>query len=110
MIPYLTEVLLVHLDLFDIRGVVGCVDLVLFLMVLFTIETLRKARNPHVSLFHPTNVKLKMKISTNHSVSSYIIDDLVSFPRVDKVDTLWMKSVGLCLHHLIGLLVLHLHR
>lgn len=31
--PYVTEVLLVHLDLFDIRGVVGCVDLVLLLVV-----------------------------------------------------------------------------
>lgn len=42
---YITEVVLVHLDLFDIRGVVGCVDLVLVLMVVLAIQTLRKGRS-----------------------------------------------------------------
>lgn len=41
-VSYITEVLLVHLDLFDIRGVVGCVDLVLVLVVGLTIQALRK--------------------------------------------------------------------
>lgn len=35
--PYVTEVLLVHLDLFNIRSVIGCVDLVLLLVVSLTI-------------------------------------------------------------------------
>lgn len=38
--PYVAEVLLVHLDLFNIRGVVGCVDLVLLLVVVLPIQTL----------------------------------------------------------------------
>lgn len=40
--PYVTEVVLVHLDLFDIGGVVGCVDLVLVLMVVLAIQALQK--------------------------------------------------------------------
>lgn len=40
MASYVAEVFLVHLDLFDIRGVVGCVDLVLLFMVLLPIQTL----------------------------------------------------------------------
>lgn len=39
---------------------------------------------------------------------SYLVDYLVSLPGVDKIDTFWMKSVGFSLHHLVGLLVLHL--
>ena len=42
--PYVTEVLLVHLDLLDLRGVVGCVDLALLLLVGLTVQTLRKGR------------------------------------------------------------------
>lgn len=38
--PYIAEVGLVHLDLFDIRGVVGRVDLVLLLVVILPIQTL----------------------------------------------------------------------
>lgn len=56
MILYITEVLLVHLDLSDIRGVVGCVDLVLLLMVDLTIQTLWMGRRGHMSLFHPIKV------------------------------------------------------
>lgn len=40
--PYVTEVLLVHLDLFNIRSVIGCVDLVLLLVVSLTIQTLEE--------------------------------------------------------------------
>ncbi len=40
MAPYIAEVFLVHLDLSDIGGVVGCVDLVLLLMVGLPIQTL----------------------------------------------------------------------
>lgn len=41
MAPYVAEVHLVVLDLFDIWGFVGCVDLVLVLVVQLTIQTLR---------------------------------------------------------------------
>lgn len=41
---------------------------------------------------------------------SHIVDDLVSLPRVDKVDPLRVKSVTFSLHHLIGLFVLHLFK
>ena len=44
MAPYIAEVVLVHLDLLDIRGVVGCVDLVLCLVVVLPIQTLRKGK------------------------------------------------------------------
>lgn len=43
-VPYFAEVLLVHLDLSDIRGVVGCMDLVLLLVVHLPIQTLGKGR------------------------------------------------------------------
>lgn len=42
VVAYVAEVLLVHLELFEVRGVVGCVDLVLLLVVSLTIQTLRK--------------------------------------------------------------------
>lgn len=54
--PYVAEVLLVHLDLSDIGGVVGCVDLVLLLVVQLTIQTLRK-RGQHMSLLSVQRVK-----------------------------------------------------
>ncbi len=38
--PYVAEVFLVHLDLLDFRGVVGCVDLVLLLVVSLPVQTL----------------------------------------------------------------------
>lgn len=43
-VSYIAEVCLVHLDLFDIRGIVGCVDLVLLLVVQLAIQTLGKQR------------------------------------------------------------------
>lgn len=43
MFPYVAEVILVHLDLFDVRSVVGCVDLVLGFVVQLTIQALRKS-------------------------------------------------------------------
>lgn len=49
------------------------------------------------------------KESIFYAVSD-LIDDLVSLPGVDKIDTFRMKSVGFSLHHLIGLLVLHLFK
>lgn len=52
MVSYIAEVFLVHLDLSDIRGVVGCVDLVLLLMVELPIQTLGKNRREHMTLFH----------------------------------------------------------
>lgn len=42
---YIAEVFLVHLDLFDIRGVIGGVDFVLLLVIIFPIQTLRKEKN-----------------------------------------------------------------
>lgn len=39
---YITEVLLVHLHLFDVRSVIGCVDFVLYLVVILPIKTLWK--------------------------------------------------------------------
>lgn len=54
--PYVAEVVLVHLDLSDIGGVIGCVDLVLLLVVQLTIQTLRK-RVRNMSLFHQIRVK-----------------------------------------------------
>lgn len=39
---YITEVLLVHLDLFDVRSVIGCVDFVLLLVIILPIKTLWK--------------------------------------------------------------------
>lgn len=41
-VAYIAEVLLVHLELFEVRCVVGCVDLVLLLVVSLTIQTLGK--------------------------------------------------------------------
>ena len=66
-------------------------------------------------MFYP--VVMYISINTNvsgvnnsSSVSSYFVGDLVSLPRADKVDALWMKSIGFSLRHLIGFLVLHLHK
>lgn len=42
--PYVAEVFLVHLDLFDVRGVIGCVDFVLLLVIVLPIQTLRKGK------------------------------------------------------------------
>lgn len=44
-LSYVAEVLLVHLDLFDVGGVVGCVDLVLLLVVQLTIQALGKGKD-----------------------------------------------------------------
>ena len=41
---------------------------------------------------------------------SYRVDDLVDLPGVDKGDTLWVKGVARCLHHLVGCLVLDLQK
>lgn len=48
---YITEILLVHLDLFDIRRVIGGVDLVLLLVVRLTVETLGKQRGQMLKLY-----------------------------------------------------------
>lgn len=41
---------------------------------------------------------------------AHVVDDLVSFPGSDKVDSLRVNSVGLSLGHLIGFLVFNLRR
>lgn len=46
--PYITEVFLIHLDLSDIRGVVGCVDLVLLFVVSLPIQTLGRRRKEKI--------------------------------------------------------------
>lgn len=43
--PYIAEVFLVHLDLSDVRGVIGGVDFVLLLVIIFPIQTLRKGKD-----------------------------------------------------------------
>lgn len=42
--PYVTEVVLVHLDLSDVGGVVGCVDFVLLLVIVLPIQALREGK------------------------------------------------------------------
>lgn len=42
MVAYITEVLLVHLDLSDVRGVISGVDFVLLLVIKLSIQTLRQ--------------------------------------------------------------------
>lgn len=81
--PYIAEVFLVHLDLSDIRGVVGCVDLVLLFVVSLPIQTLGKRKK--IKMFYP--VVMYISINTNvsgvnnrSSVSSYFVGDLVSLP------------------------------
>lgn len=44
MCPYVAEVFLVHLDLFDFRSVIGGVDFVLLFVVILPIQTLRKRK------------------------------------------------------------------
>lgn len=46
---YVTEVRLVHLDLFEFRGFVSCMDLVLFFLVPLTVQTLRNGGNKSVT-------------------------------------------------------------
>lgn len=59
--PYVTEVLLVHLDLFNIRSVIGCVDLVLLLVVSLTIQTLEEheTHTQHCFMQHLTSITRK---------------------------------------------------
>lgn len=42
--PYVAEVLLIHLDLSDVGGVVGGVDLVLLLVVVLAVQALREGK------------------------------------------------------------------
>lgn len=43
-IPYVTQVVLVHLDLSDVGGVIGRVDFVLLLVIVLPIQALRKEK------------------------------------------------------------------
>lgn len=49
-------------------------------------------------------------LSVSSDAFTYVVDDLVSVSRANKVDALWMKTVALSLRHLVGLLVFHLYR
>lgn len=53
---------------------------------------------------------IKLSHETQQLFFSHIVDDLVSLPHVDKVDTLRVKSVTFSLYHLVGLFVLHLFK
>lgn len=78
LVPYVAEVGLVHLDLFDIGGVVGCVDLVLVFVVVLSVQTLRKERDQCI-YFTQQSVTDVSHINSS-CVSSYIVDNLVSLP------------------------------
>lgn len=47
-IPYVTQVFLVHLDLFDVGGVIGRVDFVLLLVIVLAIQALRKEKKTQI--------------------------------------------------------------
>lgn len=42
--PYVAQVILVHLDLSDVGGIIGCVDFVLLLVIVLPIQALRKEK------------------------------------------------------------------
>lgn len=80
--PYITEVFLVHLDLSDVRGVIGGVDFVLLLVIIFPIQTLRKGKDvTYEGCFIRVSRKstsMCLMSTTESSELSYIVDDLVS--------------------------------
>lgn len=66
--------LLVHLDLSDVGGVVGRVDLVLLLVVDLTIQTLRRRTHRRLKRGSPSTAR------DSSRVLSYFIIDLVRLP------------------------------